>query len=200
MSCEVERESDLDALRSMLPGEGDLVVHLRLGDIFELLTTDIWLNGFPPGSRYTDKINLQDYYSAALFMLRKEGRIASRVTLVASLEHRDLKLSPTRSIEFLSHVQQWFRERGFTVNFRLNHNADADIVFMSAAQLLLPSGLSSYMDLARNCQARLTLRRRSGGLALNPDSLCTIRGWAWHMCWPELCRWWRQTYMAITDF
>ena len=128
-------------------GKNTLVVHLRVGDVFErnpdpvedILDGKCPVNIGEDGQKhYCHFVLPLHYYTRAAADLKRNFPDISSVVLVGGSHHK-LESYP-KSTVYIKRVQREFQKYGFKVRLRLAKNPDEDLIFMGNAKYLLPSG------------------------------------------------------------
>ena len=130
------------------PGPDSVVVHLRIGDVWE-------------ESRY----NGQSFYQVPLsFYEQHLGELPADITNAILVGGAHIRYdSYPRSSVYIDRVREYFRGRGFTVQLRLGRTPDDDIIFMTRARYFMQSGGGFSYLLAQ-------MVRRLGGTVLCKSS------------------------------
>jgi hypothetical protein len=132
-----------------LPGDKDLVVHLRVGDVveynksslIEIITKYTHYNLFSPISNYTCPIrNIQEKLD------KLNGDEIQKIILVAG-SHYNI-LTP-KSCRYIDIMKKYLEDKGYNVELRLGKEPDADFVFMSNSKYFIPSCSGNYTKLIK---------------------------------------------------
>jgi hypothetical protein len=182
--CGIARERGCVARdRDSVPGPGEFVVHLRMGDVLEHVLPseidDLWDHGLsliPLEIRnminrhnslgWWHYVKSKCYFKALLPLIPVT---TARVTVVGSVIHgtRD-NPQPVNTLApntlYRDQVKRFFEEAGYAVTVRHDGSPDDDFVWMSHAEAFAASG-GGFSKLIRDCVEVL------GGLAVNPGPL-----------------------------
>ena len=141
---QTDKNHDIDVLINLIkkhrpnlrPEEGELVVHLRVGDVVneakytvkELLEKE---RAFSNGNFYVKPLSYYECHPKT-----KNGRI-EKITLVAGgCKAHDF----TKSKEYIQAIKNFFEESGVSVQTRLGNNPDDDFVYMCRSRFFIRSG------------------------------------------------------------
>jgi hypothetical protein len=135
-----------------LPQPRELLVHVRLGDVFNYgprsVSVDTFLADFTPGPNGYHYVMPRRYYEDIIAQLRGKRRGAhpsaasvvnvTTVTLFAG--YHNGRSSDRMSEEYLARVRALFVAHGFSTCVRLHCHPDDDVVYSAHAHYFLPSG------------------------------------------------------------
>jgi hypothetical protein len=126
--------------------EKDLIIHLRTGDDVNqsLYSIDRLLNA--PTSHKI--IKNYDYYNK----LNIDKNKIKKIIIVSSVISGGGTTSNddfSKSYEYIEKIKDFFVNKGYVVETRLNQDADEDFIFMSTAKNFVPSG-GNYSKLIKN--------------------------------------------------
>ena len=126
----IEREKYKD----IKPLDDVIVVHLRLGDVMEVLdvSADVVLNG-PPVNIYLYNL---EYYKNIIQQLPTS--IKNMVFVYGN--HRHGIFDFEKSTEYIKILKNFFESKGYNVTTRSNKDADLDFVYMCNSKHFVKSG------------------------------------------------------------
>ena len=145
----------------MRPPADSLVVHLRVGDVFDKVngtwsTQDnnwsvqrLWDETL---DRYSLKQLIRYIMPRSFYedQLRRVPSEIKQVVLVAG-SHQDYPQFP-RSTQYINLVHDFFVSKGYVVSMRLGNPADDDVAYMARAKHFVQSGGSFSRIIARVCE------------------------------------------------
>jgi hypothetical protein len=143
-----EAENDYGVLLEIINGEeykmeipkkNELIVHLRIGDIFGYyLDDDIDdILCCKENLKFLDGVNdvwslrSYNYYDAVFKNIPTE---LDRVVIVCGLHTINSSDVNSHSYEYLYKISEYIRKKGYEVEIRYDNNADTDFVYMSNAK------------------------------------------------------------------
>ncbi len=136
-----------------LPEANEIIVHLRIGDIFEYyLEDDIDdILCCKDNTQFLDGVNdvwslrSYNYYDAVFKNIPKE---LDRVVIVCGLHTANSPEVNSHSYEYLYKISEYIRRKGYEVDIRYDNNADTDFVYMSNAKYFVmgTGGFSSLVS------------------------------------------------------
>jgi hypothetical protein len=157
-----DKETDLDVLidiiskfpKELKPKDDDIVIHLRVGDIFDQAeqlkkycekTNQSWDRVFRP------RVPPISYYKSIINNIKRET-VMPDVIIVAGgcLTH-----SFTESKKYIKKIKNLFKEAGHSVKIRFGHPPDDDFVFMCRSKSFYKSG-GGYSILIDKIRKRLS--------------------------------------------
>lgn len=123
-----------------LPGDNDIVVHLRVGD--GLSGPDCWRIETHCFSHASALYALPESYYANLLPKMPAAADGVKVVLVGATGHdtRESGVRPEWSTRYVAHAVHFFESAGYKVLRRLVHSPDVDFVYMSAASTFVQGG------------------------------------------------------------
>jgi len=183
----VKKRGETTFRPEQLPQPGDLVMHLRLGDVLDQqMQLDEVQDVFNYGisivpSQIRRMVNSQTtlgwwhylkgkcYYEKVLEAINNSTAVAAkqndnqkkRLIIVGSAIHT-VNNENSNSLEFTRLVEEYFVQKGYEVQKRLDGMPDDDMVWMSHAPFFVTAG-GSFSKVAAACVQRL------GGIAFTQD-------------------------------
>ena len=136
--------------KNIEPNDNELVVHLRIGDIFRFsnLSIDEILDApspIPENWDPTARSQLNKTLPLSFYQkLSLSSRQAEVTLLIGSLDHNPkpkLENDPRndKSRGYVYAIKDFFEESGYKVNFRHGFSPDEDFVFACRAKMFIPS-------------------------------------------------------------
>ena len=132
-----------------LPGDKELIVHLRVGDVveynksslIEIITKYTHYNLFSHISNYTCPIrNIQEKLD------KLNGDEIEKIILVAGSHHNILT---PKSCLYIDVMKKYLEDKGYNVELRLGKEPDDDFIFMSNSKYFIPSCGGHYTKLIK---------------------------------------------------
>ncbi len=136
-----------------IPEENELVIHLRLGDIFQK-------------SKY-EKLRVKRLKKSVDRLFRKDNILNSnpemikKITIVTALhyganevngKHFYTKHSYNQNLSFLSNFEERINARGFELNLISNENTDLDLCYMANSKYFV-KGCSNFSHIIAKCMS-----------------------------------------------
>lgn len=134
------------------PGENELVIHMRTGDIFEKI------DAFD-----TNKVDVTlDFYNDFFSKYQFDLEMIDKITVVTALHFGSNELNGKyyykeetvmKNIEFLKTFEQQVNDQGYDLNIVSNTSTDNDMCYMCNSKHYVPS-LSPFSLLMSECMIR----------------------------------------------
>jgi len=132
-----------NATEDVLPAPGELVIHVRIGDVIELanrtvkemLQTPTYFYDDAPPAPWHQYVKPLAYFKDIILQSTHFKRVA-----IVAASHIKLSSYP-KSCQYLTISKSYFDDHGFkNVRLRTGKLPDDDVLFMASASAFLPSG------------------------------------------------------------